>query len=168
LIENLLVQKTPNKKLLNHQISFKWSQQKKRKGRSEATTWPQRTAIITWLEKSQNFALITGNAAAGMSSVVAGAKLKKSDGYLQLADFVNESCGTRWDKDQCGGCYRAYVKLYKDTRSRYLDNGGEKFCLGEADYKRGIRIIEEKLNHECPHFERLDNLFGGRQNIQPT
>ena len=54
--------------------------------RGERTTWAQKHAIVCWLEESSNFALITGNATAELTTVVAGAKTKKSSAYALLAD----------------------------------------------------------------------------------
>ena len=58
------------------------------KKRKKKTSERQRDLIITWLEVPKNFNLITGKAAAG--SVVAGTKLKKTDAYQLLAEYVNE------------------------------------------------------------------------------
>jgi hypothetical protein len=60
--------------------------------------------MISWLEKKDNFNLITfialnlltlGKAAKGL--VVAGKKLKKHDGYVSLAASINAICNSGWD-----------------------------------------------------------------------
>ena len=50
-------------------------------------TWQLRAAVLERLEVPANFKLITGGTKEG--PVVAGKKLKKSDGYASLADFIN-------------------------------------------------------------------------------
>jgi hypothetical protein len=64
--------------------------------------------------------------------------------------------------------FRAYLAQYKGAKRNLLNDGGKKYGLGEADFKTGITTIEAKLEDECPLFERMDKLFGGRQNINPS
>ena len=64
--------------------------------------------------------------------------------------------------------YRAYLKQYKNIKRNLLNDGGKKYGLGEADFKKGITSIQAKLEDERPLFERMDKLFGGRQNINPS
>lgn len=62
------------------------------RGRGEKTSWAQRVAILEWLEvpSGENFRLITGAATSTMKSVVAGSKLTKESGYVDLAAFMNQ------------------------------------------------------------------------------
>jgi len=132
------------------------------------TTWAQRAAMVGFLEVPANFNLITGNGTANHSFVIAGVKVTKESGYADLKDEVNAKCGTKWTVDMARSRYRAYLAQYKSTKRNLLNDGGKKYGLGEADFKKGITTIEAKLEDECPLFERMDKLFGGRQNINPS
>ena len=52
-----------------------------KRSRGESCSWSQLVAIVEWLEKKENFNLVTGQATSGMKGTVAGSKLKKKDGY---------------------------------------------------------------------------------------
>jgi hypothetical protein len=141
-----------------------------RRGRGGNTTWSQRIAILEWLEMppGDNFRLITGAATTTMRSVVAGVKLTKDTAYAELAEYVNQTRGAKWDKKQAESRFRAYLKLFKETKRKYLNPCGEKYCISAADEAKGIFTIEMKLDVDCPYYSRMDKLFGERQNIQPT
>ena len=51
------------------------------------------------------------------------------------------------------------------TKHAYEDKGGTKYCITEADRKKGIHTIFQKLEHDCPNFARMDMLFGHRQGV---
>ena len=136
-------------------------------GRGPKTTWAQIIAMIEWLENPVNFRLITGGAQKDVGSVVAGAKLKKVDAYKDIADAVNEKCGTHWTKEIGESRFRSMEKLYKRTRDQFHDVSGEKFCLTEEEMRQGV-TIEAKLENLCTGYRRLDQLFGDRQNINPS
>jgi hypothetical protein len=137
-----------------------------RVGRDKQSTWAQKAAILEWLEVKENFNVITGSAAFNCP-VVAGKKLKKVDAYKCLADYVSGKCGTHWDAKTSQARYRSYLKLFKKTLRQYKDVSGEKFCLSQADFKRGITTIDMKLESLCYGFKRMDLLFGSRQNLNP-
>jgi hypothetical protein len=69
-----------------------------KEGRGANTTFVQKHRMIEWLElkNGANFKLITGGGSTLMKSVVAGAKLKKTDAYDELAEHVNQRCGANW------------------------------------------------------------------------
>lgn len=140
-----------------------------RKGRGSQTTWSQLSAILEWLEISSNFKLITGG--ASQNHVVAGSKLKKTDAYRDLANFINAKLGyTRpcelWDAKKAKSRYEAQLKKYKDVKREFGNPSGPKFCLTEAEMASGM-TIDSKRDKACPQFQRWDNLFGSRQNISP-
>ena len=59
----------------------------------------QREAVLCFLEDEKNFNLIEGKTQQSMSSVIAGAVLKKCHAYGNLAEHVNKKCpGSNWDK----------------------------------------------------------------------
>ena len=139
-------------------------------GRGKATSYPQRSAILEWLETPANFRLITGGTQA--RPVIAGEKLKKTDAYNQLAVFVNlrlkyTDPSEMWDQKIAKVRYESLVKTYKTTRDKLKDPSGKKFGLTDAEIVKG-KTIDMKLNELCPFYQRWDNLYGGRQNVDPV
>ena len=106
--------------------------------------------------------------AGTLKGVIAGAKLTKTSAYQDLADFVTNRCNIRWDWKTAMSRFRAYIKLYQETKKKVEDNSGEKFTLTETDFKKNITTIKDKVEIECEFYYRLDALFGHRQNIKPT
>ena len=96
--------------------------------------------MITWLEVPKNFNLITGKAAAG--SVVAGTKLKKTDAYQLLAEYVNEHeklIGEYlWDMNSAKSRYSALLTNYKNAKKQFEDVTGGKFCVREEEMRAGL------------------------------
>ena len=138
-----------------------------KRDRGGKTTWFQREAMLQLLEVETNFKLMTGEATHGMKLVVAGAKVTKSAAYQDLAHYVNQKCGTSWDGKTSESRFRAYKRLYVDTKKKYEDPTGPKFCLSEAEISKGCNTIEKKLDAECPGYARMDSLFGMKQNVKP-
>ena len=129
-----------------------------------------RASVLEWLESPANFKLITGGTKEG--PVVSGKKLKKSDAYASLAAFVNEDMqftlpDDMWDAKIAKARYESLLRTHKSARDKYKDPGGPKFALSEKEIQLG-RTIEWKLNELCPHYNRWDTLYGGRQNVCPT
>ena len=159
-----------------------------KKGRGTETSWAQKAAIMEWLELAPgdnfrlitgaeflilngimfNLRLITGSATSKLIGVVAGAKVSKQSAYVCLADFVNQRCGSNWDPKTSMNRYKAFVKIFTDTRRAYNNVNGAKYLLGEDDMKKGITTIQQKLNSECYGYQRMDVLFGERQNVTPS
>lgn len=138
-------------------------------GRGKATTHSQRLAILQWLDTPANFRLVTGGTLAG--PVVSGKKLKKTDAYNQLAAFINRTLkytdpSEMWDQKIAKVLYESLVKTYESTRDKKNDPRGEK-CLTDAEIAKGM-TIDMKLDEMCPYYQRWDNLYGGRQNVDPT
>jgi hypothetical protein len=71
--------------------------------------------ILQWLEIESNFNWLNGEATKGMKMVVAGAKVSKASALQDLADHVNEKCGTKWHKDKARETLRSYKDIYKKT-----------------------------------------------------
>jgi hypothetical protein len=141
-----------------------------KRGRSIATSWNQRAAIVSWLQirDCYNFRWITGSAQADMSSVVAGSKLTKQQAYVDLASYVNQRCCSNWSWENAEARYSAYIQLYKKISRKLSDPTGPKYCLSQQDLKKGITTIEEKLEKDCPFYSVLDQLYGDRQNVRPA
>lgn len=97
--------------------------------------------------------------------VVAGKKLKKADAYKALASFINDQCKSTWTTDQAKNRYSTYIALYKKIKRESLTTG---WGVTEDDKASGIYTVEDKLEKACPFFSELDELFGEKQNINPT
>lgn len=140
-----------------------------KRSRGTNTSWGQFAAMVEWLEVKTNFNLIVGAATSTMKTgTVAGAKLTKTAGYDDLAEFVNQKCSTKWDRQNAESRVRAYIKRFKMTKRALLCPEGAKYCVGDEDRAKGIETIEQKLEADCPHYARMDVLFGGRQNVTPA
>ena len=120
-------------------------------GRGKATSYPQRSAILEWLETTANFRLITGGTQAG--PVVLKKKFKKTDAYNQLAAFINRTLKypdplEMWDQKIAKVRYDYLVKTYNTTRDKLKDPGGKKFALSEAELAKGKTI---DMKHSFEH-----------------
>jgi len=98
--------------------------------------------------------------------VVAGAKVSKSCVLQELADYVNEKCGTKWHKEKARETLRSYKDTYKKVKNQFEDVSGGKFCLTEDELARGL-TIDKKLEKLCYGYFRMDQLFGNKQNVKP-
>ena len=128
------------------------------------TSKEQKLAMVMFLEDSSNFRIITGSAIQGPP--VGGKRLRKINGFKLMADFVNKKVpGSYWDAKTAKNRFELYLKAYKKTRKLSISTG---WGVTESDKKKGIHTIAAKKESLCPNFERLETLFGLRQNIQPT
>jgi hypothetical protein len=130
------------------------------------TTDGQRIAMLDWLSLEENFKLITGN--AGMNAaVVAEKKLKKINAYRGLADYVNLRTDSNWTEKMAQTRYDTLLKKYKLAHRSSLLTG---FGCSSEDLKAvpPIDTIPKKLESMCPFYDRLDALFGERENITPS
>jgi hypothetical protein len=125
--------------------------------------------MIEWLEIKTNFNLLVGAATTAMKTgTVAGSKLTKKSAYVDLAAFVNQKCGVKWDWRNAEARVRGYIKRFRTTKRAQLNPGGAKYNISPEELAKGIDTIEKKLEADCPFFARMDILFGGRQNIAPA
>ncbi len=115
-----------------------------------------------------NFRLNIGAATSKMNGVVVGAKVSKQSAYVRLTVFVNQRCGSKWDSKTTLNRYRAFVKIFTDTRRAYNNVNGAKYLLGEDNLKKEITTIQQKFHHDCYDYNRMDILFGERQNMTPS
>jgi hypothetical protein len=139
-------------------------------GRGVKTTYFNFVAMVEWLEvePGNNFRLVTGDASSTMTTVIAGAKLKKRDAYVAIADWVNQKCSTKWTCESAEARYKAYLKQYKETNREFNNKNEAKFCLGVSDLTNNVTTIDGKLEKMCPLYSRMDKLFGGKQNVIPS
>jgi len=134
------------------------------KAKFSHTSNAQKLAMLNWLENQKNFKWITGSLAQD-SSMTSGQKLKKIDAYQAITSHVNKITKSSWDSKTGSSRYESFINQYKKTVS---ESQGTGWGVTEADIKKGITTVEEKLENKCPYFRRLDNLFGERQNINPS
>lgn len=127
------------------------------------TTKAMKKTMIEWIEIPKNFSLLTGSATVG-KTLVAGQKLRKTDGYALLATAVNAEHNVGWESKNAKNRWNTYHASYVKTRTQSQKTG---FGVTDTDKTKGINTVEEKLESLCPFFERLDRLFGHRQNINP-
>ncbi|KAJ3094529.1 hypothetical protein HDU97_007965 [Phlyctochytrium planicorne] len=124
---------------------------------SSSHTQPgQRQAMLEWLETQDNFALLaTPTINVRNSATDTGVKLKKTDGYRSLAEYVNRRTGSEWTPQIAKSRFESFMKIYKRT---CMEMKSPHFMLTADDYKRGIDDIPKKLNDMCPCFDRIDRL----------
>ena len=60
--------------------------------------------------------------------------------------------------------FKNYRNKYQSTYLLYQSSG---FGLTEDDKMKGIQIVMDKLNHLCPYYDLMDQLFGKKANITP-
>jgi hypothetical protein len=135
-----------------------------------ATTWHQRVAMLDWLELPPGIKLkvILGQSTNDLKLVVAGSKVSKAAGFKDMADYVNQKCGTKWTGNNAQSRFKAWLKNFKEIKRQYMDCNGEKYCLSQDDFRKKVYTIEAKLDNDCPFYNRMDNLFGERQNVVPS
>ncbi|KAI9906062.1 hypothetical protein PsorP6_013470 [Peronosclerospora sorghi] len=73
--------------------------------------------------------------------------------------------GTEWDEKAGKSRYESYLATYKKIRAKSNPTG---FGITDADRRADRHTIDAKLDFMCPFFNRMDNLFGIRQNVNPT
>ena len=139
-----------------------------RRVRGGTTTWAHKRAMLDWMNLDvANFKLITGLATSDMKHPVAGAVVSKKAGFEQMAEHINQKCGTNWNGDNAFSRYRIYLALYKSTRDAYTSKTEGKFSLTADEVASGM-TVERKLDSMCDYYFEMDILFGSRQNVNPS
>jgi hypothetical protein len=107
-------------------------------GRTCATTWHQRVAMLDWLElpPGTNLKVILGQSTNDLKLVVAGAKVSKAAGFKDMADYVNQKCGTKWTGNNAQSRFKAWLKNFKEIKRQYMDCNGEKYYLSQDDFRK--------------------------------
>lgn len=117
--------------------------------------------IVSYLEVTEHFNAVTG---AGKKTTVGGKYQTKTTVFkgmlaaLQHHGFPKEITAGNLIKR-----YQRYMKRYRDARDVKMDTGGG---VTDKEMLAGV-TLEEKLEHMCPHFNRMHALFGGRPNVDP-
>uniref|UniRef100_A0AAV1UP83 Uncharacterized protein n=1 Tax=Peronospora matthiolae TaxID=2874970 RepID=A0AAV1UP83_9STRA len=127
----------------------------------------QRDAVVAWLERSDNFLRVAplfgasrrhqGNAGTGSDAAAVGRPLDESQALAELAAWVNHaSPRSGWDATLAKQMLRHFFMEFRATAAEASKPG---FTLSRTDEVFGIQTIEEKLNHMCRHFVRLQRLY---------
>ncbi|KAF9416419.1 hypothetical protein BGZ76_004661 [Entomortierella beljakovae] len=121
------------------------------------------STILTWLEHPPNFTKIYG--ASGQSSV--GMPVSTSmKGWDVLAAHLNKKSKGHWAingrnmRDRFG----RLKKKYTDARDVIKNTG---FGITEEDRLNGIHRMEHKKESLCFGFDRFEELFGHKPNVEP-
>ena len=114
--------------------------------------------MLNWLEIPANYKIITG-AATEKKKYSGSEKLTKQHAYQGLADYINKSCqikekSQQWDSKDAKSRFEAQFRKYKETRQKFSETGGEKFCLTFSELCKG-KTIESKLEEM---FNKIDVL----------
>ena len=112
--------------------------------------------------------MLTGGAAKG-KPMQSGQKLTKTDGYKALAEWMNKMLkdpARIWTEKEGKSRWEACMVKYKNAFEQINSQTG--FGLTVKDEKMGICTIAEKADRLCPYYDRLNSLFGHRQNIRPS
>ncbi|KAL2609434.1 hypothetical protein R1flu_028007 [Riccia fluitans] len=118
-------------------------------------------AIVTYIENLEHYRDITG---AGKNMRIEGSTISKVRAFDIMASALfgvngfSQVTGEKMKKR-----FVRYEKMYKDTR-RWKDSIGAG--LTDVEIQKGL-IMEEKLNKLCPHFQRMNALYGKRPKIVP-
>lgn len=138
--------------------------------RSLPHTKPEQVEILVGFLENNHKAMMTikgesGGKNAPVQSGTAFADNKKV--FEAMAEAINRKCkftdeSTKWDyetaRNRWGGIYRKYTDAVSMSRKT-----GE----GVDSTKDGDDTFEDKMEHMCPCFGRLDALFGSRQSVRP-
>ena len=128
------------------------------------TTIGERNTMIEWLEIKENLQLVLGDSALN-TPVVSGKKVKKVDAWKDLAAILTKRHSKEFTADQAKNRYYSIKTNYTKTIDESLKTG---WGLNDKDMLKGILTLNDKLEAKCPFFQRLDVLFGDRQNVRPS
>ncbi|RLN82700.1 hypothetical protein BBJ28_00018979 [Nothophytophthora sp. Chile5] len=133
---------------------------------SQATD-AQRDAIVTWLERVDNFARVTApsRGASSASSRRGGGspapdasadRLKATAAFHELATFVNVAApASAWNSEVAYQRLADYLLQYRAAVTRATS---PQFALTPTDKQAGLRSVADKLETLCRHFGRLQSL----------
>ncbi|CAM6089587.1 unnamed protein product [Calypogeia fissa] len=117
--------------------------------------------MVSYLEVPENFAAITG----GWKKTKVGAKHQKRAVVMKQFHVAISEFGFPKDISipNFTKRYQRYVARYKEAQLWRVQTGRG---LTEEEIANGV-TIDEKLNKLCPHFHRMDEIFGARPNVAP-
>ncbi|KAL2634653.1 hypothetical protein R1flu_006132 [Riccia fluitans] len=117
--------------------------------------------VVTYIENPEQYRDITG---AGKKTRIRGSTISKVRAFDIMALALSGVNGfAQVMGEEMKKRFVRYEKMYKDTR-RWKDSTGTG--LTDVEIQKGL-TMEEKLNKLCPHFRRMDALYGKHPNIVP-
>ncbi|KAG3093725.1 hypothetical protein PI124_g16397 [Phytophthora idaei] len=120
-----------------------------------------RDAILSWLEKGDNFLRVTASSPFSPSTRRGRINLRdvvqtECQALNELAAFVNQVLPrTTWDARHAKQMLKHYLMEYRSTAEAAAN---PQFILDEKDELIGIQTVQDKLNAMCRHFQRLQQL----------
>ncbi|OWY95169.1 hypothetical protein PHMEG_00034895 [Phytophthora megakarya] len=114
------------------------------------------------MENPTNFAMIHGSS----KKTTVGHKVTKADAFKRLAEHLCEKSETPNLPLISSESMRRRWKTYKDKFVKTLAAKRSETGMGltEKEMKKGL-TVPAKLNKMCPHFSRMEDLFGEKSNI---
>ncbi|KAL2654161.1 hypothetical protein R1flu_022289 [Riccia fluitans] len=117
--------------------------------------------VVTYIENPEHYRDITG---AGKETRIGGSTISKIRAFDIMASALSGVNGfSQVTSEEMKKHFVRYEKMYKDIR-RWKDSIG--VGLSDAKIQKGF-TMEEKVNKLCPHFQRMDALYGKCPNIVP-
>ncbi|KAG6957878.1 hypothetical protein JG687_00009728 [Phytophthora cactorum] len=120
-----------------------------------------RDAILSWLEKGDNFLRVTASSPFSPSTRRGRINLRdvvqtECQALNELAAFVNQVLPrSTWDARHAKQMLKDYLMEYRSTAEAAAN---PQFILDEKDELTGIQTVQDRLNAMCRHFQRLQQL----------
>lgn len=136
----------------------------KSQNRFPRTSMREYELLVEFLENPRNLDIYLGRAAQGPPE--SGTELKQADAIRQMLAYIKQHVTTNhWDFQTM----RNRLNLYK-TKYKNMLKASQKtdFGVTEKDISNGITTVAAKLEAMCPYFERMNKLFGERENVSPS
>ncbi|KAF9347570.1 hypothetical protein BGX34_003019 [Mortierella sp. NVP85] len=134
-----------------------------KKATKERFTYEDIQHLVNWLEHRSNYEKVYG--VSGQTAV--GKAVKNSmKGYEEMARELTRRTRGKWNlqakpmKER----FQRHRTLYIKTKNLSTSTG---FGITDADRKKGIYTIEQKLEDLCHCYARMDKLFGKKPNVVP-
>lgn len=112
------------------------------------TTSEQRRCMVEWLELPGRFQLMTQGRAA--APLMAGKRVKKTDGYRELMRYVNKRVASEWTQETARSRFESLLASYRRYKAR-----GQR-C---ADPVAASAVAREHAIEMQQCYRRIDALF---------
>ncbi|KAL3687922.1 hypothetical protein R1sor_014231 [Riccia sorocarpa] len=117
--------------------------------------------IVNYIEDPVNFAALHG---AGKKTKIDGQVMTKGKAFSVMAAKLSGNHGfPHLQGDELKKRYERYYDMYKRAREWLAGTGSG---LTEEEISLGY-TIEKKMHEKCPHFYRMNAIFGNRANVNP-
>ncbi|OWZ14736.1 hypothetical protein PHMEG_00011730 [Phytophthora megakarya] len=121
--------------------------------------------LVCWMENPTHFAMIHGSE----KKTTVGAKTTKLDAFKQLAEHLHTTSKTPGLKLLSAESMKRRWNTYKSKFTKTLNIKRSETGMGltQKELKSGLSI-PAKLDKMCPHFARMESLFGEKHNMTLT